>query len=47
LHLWFGSLLNSPAPFVMMQSPWLAQWSGVVVLNPCSPGSKSLSLNIE
>ena len=31
--LWFGSLLDSPAPFVMMQMPWLYWWSGVVVLN--------------
>ena len=31
--LWFGRLLDSPAPFVMMQSPWLAWWSGVFVLN--------------
>ena len=31
--LWFGSLLDSPAPFVMMQMPWLSWWSGLVVLN--------------
>ena len=31
--LWFGSLIDSPAPFVIMQTPWLAQWSSVVVLN--------------
>jgi len=33
--LWFGSLLDSPAPFVMMQAPWFARWSGVAVLNFC------------
>jgi hypothetical protein len=32
-HLWVGSLLNLPTLFVMMQSSWLAPWSGVVVLN--------------
>jgi hypothetical protein len=31
--LWFGRLLDSPAPFVMMQSPWLARWSGVFMLS--------------
>ena len=36
--LWFGSLLDSPAPFVMMQAPWFAWWSGVAVLNFCGSG---------
>ena len=31
--LWFGSLLGLPPPFVMMQRPWLAWQSDVVVLN--------------
>ncbi len=31
--LWFGSLLDLPTPFVMMQTPWLAWQSDVVVLN--------------
>ena len=36
--LWFGSLLDSPAPFVMMQAPWFARWSGFAVLNFCVVG---------